>query len=546
MAGDPIEAVKADDFIGQVLDGRYRIDGVLGQGGMGMVFRAVQTSMSRPVAVKLLHPQLALAPTFFERFKREAEVASRLHHPNIITIFDFGRSENGACYYVMELLEGESLRQQVRRLGPMSLRRAVAVIEQIGLGVGHAHKQGVVHRDLKPHNVMVSEVDGAEYIKVLDFGLVKAVEEAEDEQQLTSTGQVLGTPQYMPPEQAGGEAVDQRSDLYSLAGILYFCLTGTSPYGANTVRKALTAALTKPVPPVATHRQGAPVPRAIDELLRKGLAKEKEDRYQTCDELMLELQRAVQGLTAEQLDALPSKVDKKDSASGSQSGAGSSKKAGSERPSSKVGSSAGKPLPKAESSSASRKSGVGKATPLPVKPNDDLHRRITAPDVPVPGVPARKPLGLAVPVVTALAAVAAGALLWVVLRPSSVPPEPVRPVQAKAEPAKVPRAEPNEAIEPPAAIEVRVRVSTKPAGASVSEHGVLLGRTPMELVWPKSAAKTLTFQLAGYQEQSKALRLEADTEVEVELVQAPRKGGGASGKSTKKKDRDAPQIEAFE
>ncbi|MCU0701931.1 MAG: serine/threonine protein kinase, partial [Myxococcaceae bacterium] len=113
---------------------------------MGVVFRAVQTSVQRPVAMKTLHPQLAMAPTFFERFRREAEIASRLHHPNIITIFDFGRTSDGLCYYVMELLQGESLRQRVKRDGPMTLRQAAAVIEQIALGVGHAHKQGVIHR----------------------------------------------------------------------------------------------------------------------------------------------------------------------------------------------------------------------------------------------------------------------------------------------------------------------------------------------------------------------------------------------------------------
>src|SRR5689334_20144158 len=158
-------------LIGKVLDGRYEIESVLGQGGMGMVFRAMQTAIKRPVALKTLHPSLAAAPQFFERFRREAEVASRLRHPNIITIFDFGRA--------------------------------------------HAHTENVVHRDIKPHNLLISAVDGHDFVKILDFGLVKALE-TEDEDQLTTTGQVLGTPQYMPPEQAGGEVVDRRSDLYSL------------------------------------------------------------------------------------------------------------------------------------------------------------------------------------------------------------------------------------------------------------------------------------------------------------------------------------------
>src|SRR5438046_2609385 len=139
---------------------------------------------------------------------------------------------------------------------------------------------------------MLQTIDGQEFVKVLDFGLVKALE-AGDEEQLTSTGQVLGTPQYMPPEQAGAANVDQRSDLYSLGGVFYYCLTGTSPYGANTVRKALNAALTKPVPPVAQHRIGAPLPRAVDEFMRKALACEQADRYQNADEFIADLNAIV-------------------------------------------------------------------------------------------------------------------------------------------------------------------------------------------------------------------------------------------------------------
>ncbi|MFP2897659.1 serine/threonine protein kinase, partial [Corallococcus sp. 4LFB] len=301
---DHLCAAQSLQLLGQVLDGRYKIESVLGQGGMGMVFRATQTSVQRPVAVKTLNPSLAAAPQFFERFRREAEIASRLRHPNVITIFDFGRAADGTCYYVMELLKGESLKELVKREGPMTLRRAVNLLEQATLGLAHAHEEGCVHRDLKPHNIMVQALDGKDFVKVLDFGLVKALEQDEEEQ-LTSTGQVLGTPQYMPPEQAGGESVDQRSDLYSMAGVLYFCLTGSSPYGANTVRKALTASLTQPVPPVNSKRQGAPVPPELDAFFTKALAPEKEDRYQNAQEFIDALLDAVEGLSADELDAHP-------------------------------------------------------------------------------------------------------------------------------------------------------------------------------------------------------------------------------------------------
>ncbi len=314
-------------LLGQTLDGRYQIQEVIGQGGMGMVFLATQTSMRRPVAVKTLHPALAAAPTFFERFRREAEVASNLHHPNIITVFDFGKAPDGTCYYTMEYLKGESLKQIVKRDGPMSLRRATEIIEQAAHGLHHAHSQSCVHRDLKPHNIMVQQLDGADFVKVLDFGLVKALEQ-EEEEQLTSTGQVLGTPQYMPPEQAGGESVDQRSDLYSLAGVYYYCLTGTSPFGANTVRKALRAALTETVPAVGTHRMGAPVPRALDDFFRKGLAREKKDRHQSAEEFIREMKASLDGVPEEELQASPSKA----APSTRREGSGSSQSRNGKRP----------------------------------------------------------------------------------------------------------------------------------------------------------------------------------------------------------------------
>ncbi|MBL9038726.1 MAG: serine/threonine protein kinase, partial [Archangium sp.] len=379
---DAVLEAEAKALVGQVLDGRYRLESVLGHGGMGLVFRAMQTSMDRPVAVKTLHPQLAMAPLFFERFKREAEVASRLHHPNIITIFDFGRTTDNHCYYVMELLEGESLRQRIKRDGPMSVRQATAIIEQVAIGVAHAHKQGVIHRDIKPHNVMITAVDGAEYVKVLDFGLVKAME-ADDDEQLTSTGQVLGTPQYMPPEQAGGEDVDQRSDLYSLAGVLYYCLTGHSPYGANTVRKALQAALTKKPNPVAEHRHGAPIPEALERLLVKGLSSEKADRYQTAEAFIEALHTTLASTPDAELDAVPKRTDE-----------GSSKDVGS-------GSSSAHHR---EGSRARAKS-VAVAKPLP-KSGQSLHRD------PEPKPPLLSSAGFLLSVAAALVAVIVGALWW--------------------------------------------------------------------------------------------------------------------------------------
>lgn len=479
---DSIEQLNATALLGRLIDGRYKVESVLGQGGMGVVFRAVQTSVQRPVAMKTLHPQLAMAATFFERFKREAEIASRLHHPNIITIFDFGRTNDGLCYYVMEMLEGVSLRQRVKQDGPMTLRQAAAVIEQATLGVGHAHKQGVIHRDLKPHNVMLSLIDGNEYVKVLDFGLVKAMEQ-EEEEQLTSTGQVLGTPQYMPPEQAGGEKVDHRSDLYSLTGVFYYCLTGHSPFGANTVRKALQASLTQKPPTIATYRKGAPVPDAIDRFCQKGLEAESDARYQSAEEFIESLHAALSGTPDSVLDAVPQHVAE----SGKESGSGSS--SASRRGSSRTGSRA---AVKAVSSVNSKsKSGASKVE-APVEPQKR-------------GVPMAA-LGL---VAIVLVAVIIGALVVksqrnpepVVDRPTVTPPKPVQPpVPPPTEPAML-----------------RVALKTLPPGAEVLEDGVTLGTTPLSLEWSRATKRTLVFKLAGHRDLEKALKPESDQEFEFTL-----------------------------
>ncbi len=527
MAKEPFEAVNAQDLIGKVLDGRYRVESVLGAGGMGMVFKGVQTSVQRPIALKTLHPQLAMAPTFFERFKREAEVASRLHHPNIITIFDFGRTADGLCYYVMEMLEGESLRQRIKRVGPFTLRQAAAILEQTAAGVAHAHHQQVIHRDIKPHNIMLTSVDGNEYVKVLDFGLVKALEQ-DDEEQLTSTGQVLGTPQYMPPEQAGGEVVDQRSDLFSLTGVFYYCLTGHSPYGANSVRKALTLALTGNVPLIATYRKGAAVPRAIDEFMLKGLAPEKEDRFQTAEDFVQSMHAALSGVPDSLLDAAPLFTPEPGTReTGSSSSSASRRSAARSNVSSKAISSVSRPLPK----SASR------VEPAPAAAGQIDRKQPSASSgsesaAPRPGLP----LGVLVGIAAALVSGIGGALFWKVSRPEPVVAPPVKVTT---------RPEPTTPV-PPTKVEpatVKVTLKTTPDGAEITEDGVAIGNTPLTIDWPRGATRTLTFKLAGHKELSKPLRSEADQAFDFQLEPLAPKNLGGSKKPPLKKD---PEIGAFD
>lgn len=515
MATQTQEQIDAEALLGRVLDGRYRLDSVLGHGGMGLVFKATQTAMGRTVAIKTLHLGLATAPQFFERFKREAEIASRLKHPNIVTIFDFGRTDDGLCYYVMEHLEGESLRQQVRRDGPMTLRRAVAIIEQVALGLGHAHKQNVIHRDMKPHNVMVTKIDQAEYVKVLDFGLVKALE-SDEEEQLTSTGQVLGTPQYMPPEQASGETVDARSDLYSLAAVLYYCLTGDSPFGATSVRKALTAALTQEVPTVASKRKGPPVPAAFEAFMKKAMAKEKEDRHQSVEEFIADMNQSIAKASKEALDGLPAQ----NPALHGKEGSGSSKQFGPEA--SKSGARS-KPLPKSGAPSSVH---VDPKYIAPGVPRASASRV----DEPRPLSPVK--IGIAIALLLGLIG---GGAYWALKPSSGEATSHIKPPVASADPTTKPAPRPAEVEQ------VAVTLRTSPPGAAVLEDGAMVGRTPLERRWPKGAPRAVVFQLAGYDDLQRTYKFDSDQGVDETLVV---KGGQTKPVGGKRPKNSG--IEAFE
>jgi serine/threonine protein kinase len=527
-------------LLGQVLDGRYRIESVLGQGGMGMVFRATQTSVQRPVAVKTLNPTLAIAPTFFERFRREAEVASRLRHPNIITIYDFGRAPDNTCYYVMEFLEGESLKELVKRDGPMSLRRAVDILEQTARGLAHAHAEHCVHRDLKPHNIMVQQLDGRDFVKVLDFGLVKALEQ-EGEEQLTSTGQVLGTPQYMSPEQAGGEEVDQRSDLYSLTGVFYFCLTGASPFGANTARKALTAALTQTVAPVNSKREGAPVPPSIDAFMQKGLAREREDRFQSAEEFIEAMLDAVADLPPEQMDAWPS-----GGASGRENSASNARS--SKPPSAPPARSFAPPHVLARTSDSASSNSRARAS----------NGSSQCPPAPWAPPAAQAPPGLStaskgerVGIAVLLLAMGAAVLAMRLIGGKTPAPQQAQVVELpRREPVKPPPPEAPKPAMPVISPTVTVKCTSTPSGAAIfNEEGVQIGTTPVELVLPREKKHKLTFRLRGHQDENRLLDFSAVASdampVDIALT-AVRPVSTSKPKPPKQQGSNPPDISIFE
>lgn len=236
LRADATIAVPAlrDPLAGRVLDEKYRLDERLGEGGMGTVYRATHLLIERPVAVKVLHPRFVEDEAAQERFRREARAAGRLQHTNAVTVTDFGRTADGFVYIVMELLEGRNLREVLAFESPLESRRAVALMLQVAAAVEAAHESGVIHRDLKPANIFIVQPKNAPpIVKVLDFGIAKLAADTVDESEqnaLTQTGVMIGTPRYMSPEQCDGAHLKPASDVYSLGIILYEMLTGKPPF----------------------------------------------------------------------------------------------------------------------------------------------------------------------------------------------------------------------------------------------------------------------------------------------------------------------------
>ncbi len=271
------------DRVGIVIDKRYRITGVLGRGGMGSVYRAEHVHLKRLVALKLLHGALGKVPEIRARFEREAFAAGRIAHPNCITASDFGELDDGSLYMVMELADGESLGNLIDREGRMPPLRALRIIRHVLCGLSHAHGYGVVHRDIKPDNIIVGPRDGdPDYARLLDFGIAKLLGQAEAEEggeRLTQAGVTFGTPVYMSPEQAFGSAIDPRSDLYSLTVVLYELLTGRPPFVAADHIAVLSMHASKRVPPLASRVTEGRFPPALEALIQRGLAKSPEKRF---------------------------------------------------------------------------------------------------------------------------------------------------------------------------------------------------------------------------------------------------------------------------
>jgi serine/threonine protein kinase/class 3 adenylate cyclase len=264
--------------------GNYQLTGLIGVGGMGAVYRAVHPEIGRVVAIKVLRNELARDEAAVARFFDEARAVNAIRHEGIVDIFDLGRRDDGTAYYVMEYLAGEDLAHLLKREGRVPPQRACELVRQVLGALGAAHRRGIVHRDLKPQNLFAIPRGFETRVKILDFGIAKLLNEASQHPQ-TSTGVVLGTVHYMSPEQAQGEAIDARADLYSVGCILYQLVTGLVPYGGSNVMTVLARLATQPLVPPSERAADLGLPKAFDEAVVRALAKSRDDRFSDAEEL---------------------------------------------------------------------------------------------------------------------------------------------------------------------------------------------------------------------------------------------------------------------
>jgi len=450
-------AKEQDPLIGRLINDRYKITSVIARGGMGKVYKAEQAPLGRQVALKVLSPnyQGDSDVEFHKRFFLEASISARLTHPNTVTVFDYGRTDDDVYYIAMELLEGRTLHRAIREEGPFLPERAAHIARQVCRSLREAHSMNVIHRDLKPANIyLVQHGDENDFVKVLDFGLVKDTEkEGED---LTQTGLFMGSPKYMSPEQIRGEKVDGRTDVYALGVIFYEMLTGKVPFDRPNSVNILMAHVHESAPSMSVMLPGTTFAQELEAIVMKAMAKKPEDRYDSMDALANAIKTAGAGAML---------VSRAYDLSSSQSGSGSFE--------------------------------LDAQAALISNGGDSLSGSVIArAPAPKPASPAPKLIAGAV----LLAALAGGGFAFL----NRAPARPAQTVVVA--PAVAPPAPP---VQPgpgsPTFDSVRVQLRSEPSGARVLLGSQEIATTPTELEWTDENAAfgrevTFTFRLDGYRD----------------------------------------------
>ncbi len=490
-----------DPLIGRVVNDRFKITALIARGGMGKVYRAEQAPLGRVCAIKVLNPNYAGEhdPEFHKRFFLEASIASKLTHPNTVTIFDYGRTDDDIYYMAMEYLEGHTLHRAIREAGSFPEERGAHIARQICRALREAHSLGVIHRDLKPANIfLVEHGDETDFVKVLDFGLVKDVSEGKPAEELTQTGLFMGSPKYMAPEQIRGDKVDARTDIYSLGIIMYEMCTGKVPFDRPNSVNILMAHVNEEAPPLRQMNPNINPSPAFEETILRCMAKDPDTRFRSMDEVLAALKR-VGGA------AMTATV----------SGVGATGEYRSMGISGGYGVDSGPN--KTSSGPHSAISGSG-AIPAPLDPS---------------GSGALEKKGSKGVLIGAVVGVAL--LAGITVAATKARPVATAPPVATAAPAKTPVAPPTAAtaaVAQPTPAQnlqnqfVKMRINSDPDGASIKEDGYeICSSTPCELTYKGGDADPakdhkLLISKTGYKVETRTIRL-GDSPVTVRLTRAP-------------------------
>jgi serine/threonine protein kinase len=301
------------DLVGTIIAERYHIIKKLGEGGMGQVYLAEHVKMGRKSAVKVMNPGMVQNVDAISRFNREAQNASRINHPNVAGIYDFGETAEGLVYLAMEFIEGEPLTEIIKQHGALPPMRASEITRQAAEGLSVAHEMGIVHRDLKPDNIMIAKGrSGADLVKVVDFGIAKAA--ANEAQKVTKTGMVVGTPEYMSPEQLSGDPLDARSDIYALALVAFNMFTGKLPFPGETMQESMIMRLTDEPRQLAQMKPDVAWPADLQTVMDKALARKTEERYATASAFAHDLVQAIDRMPVTSITAMGTEMIRRMSA----------------------------------------------------------------------------------------------------------------------------------------------------------------------------------------------------------------------------------------